>query len=323
MRYLVTGATGFLGRSLVSLLLIGNHEVTALVRDPIRAASLLGSRVTLSNGDVTDRASVTAAVSGVDGVFHLAAWYEVGRRNPAAEAINVGGTRNVIEEAWRAGVPRIVYTSTLAINSDTRGETRDESFRFEGTHISEYDRTKWLAHYEVAEPLAAAGAPVVTVQPGVIYGPGDQSGVGRLFRTWIRGRPTAFCPTAAYCWGQVEDTARGHLQAMELGVPARCYMICGPPHSLDEAFRIAAEVMDRPPPRWRLQAGMLRGGSRIADVLARVVPTLAGTAELLRTAAATYLGDAARARTELGFLPRDLRTGLAELLPVLAADPAV
>jgi nucleoside-diphosphate-sugar epimerase len=323
MHYLVTGATGFLGRTLVGLLLQENHQVTALVRDRNRASNLLGPGVVLAAGDVTDRSTVAAATAGVDGVFHLAAWYEVGRRNADAEAINVGGTRNVVEEAWKAGVPRVVYTSTLAINSDTRGLIHDETFRFDGTHISEYDRTKWMAHYEVVEPLAAKGAPVVTVQPGVVYGPGDQSGIGRLFRTWLGGRPTPLCPTAAYSWGHVEDTARGHVLAMTDGASGRSYMICGPPHSLGEAFAVAAEIMNRPPPRLRLPAGALRGGAGLAGGLARLVPALAAPAELMRTAAATYLGDSTRARVELGFTARDLRTGLAGLLPMIAADPTI
>lgn len=322
MRYLVTGATGFLGRNLVKVLQARGHQIDALVRDVNQASSLANSGVRLHRGDITDRSSVAAAVQGVDGVFHLAAWYKVGQRNPQAKAINVEGTRNVVEEAWRAGASRIVYTSTLAVNSDTKGRAVDESYRFEGTHISEYDRTKWIAHHEVVEPLAAAGAPVVTVQPGVIYGVGDQSGVGGLFRSWLSGRMTPYCVTAAYCWGHIADTARAHMLAMTQGVPGESYMICGPAHSLRDAFDIASRVVGRPPPKVRLPAGALKFGSSVLSVLSNAFPALNGQAELLRTAPATYLGDSSKARREIGFEARDLETGFGEVLPQLIANPS-
>lgn len=327
MRYLVTGATGFLGRNLVRALQAEGHQIEALVRDVGGASDLANSGVKLHTGDITDRASVAAAVTSVDGarvdgVLHLAAWYKVGQRNPQAHAINVEGTRNVVEEAWRAGVARIVYTSTLAVNSDTEGRIVDESYRFKGKHISEYDRTKWIAHYEVVETLAAAGAPVVTVQPGVIYGAGDRSGVGGLIRSWLSGRPTPYCTTAAYCWGHVADTARAHILAMTRGLPGESYMICGPPHSLREAFEIASRVVGRPPPKIRLSASALKLGSSVLSVLSNAIPPLRGQAELLRTAPATYLGDSSKAQREIGFEARNLETGFGEVLPRLAADPS-
>ncbi|MEZ5287817.1 MAG: NAD-dependent epimerase/dehydratase family protein [Vicinamibacterales bacterium] len=147
-----------------------------------------------------------------------------------AESINVGGTRHVLDAMRALGIVRGVYTSTVAVFSDTRGVVPDETYRYQGPHLSEYDRTKWLAHYRVAEPMAAAGLPLVIVMPGVIYGPGDTSGLHTALVDLLRGRLLATPRRTAYCWGHVEDTARGHILAMERGRPGEAYLLTGPRH---------------------------------------------------------------------------------------------
>jgi nucleoside-diphosphate-sugar epimerase len=322
MRCLLTGVTGFVGRVVAAQLTAGGHQVSGLVRDPAKAADLEAAGVGLRSGDVTDRASVTAAVEGAEAVVHLAAWYQVGARNDRAEEINVGGTRNVLEAAWRAGASRIVHVSSLAVNSDTHGLVRDESFRFEGRHLSEYDRTKWMAHYEVAVPLAESGAPVLIVQPGLIYGPGDESGMGRLVRDWLAGRSTPYGASSAYNWGHVEDTARGIISAMEQGRTGQSYIIAGPRHMVTEAFDIASSITGLPAPRLKAPSGMLAMMAAVLGGLSKVVPALAGQAELMRVAPATYLGDSAKAGRELGFGARSLEEGFGELLPMIRAGAA-
>ncbi len=91
------------------------------------------------------------------------------------ERIHVQGTRNVLELMRELDIPRGVYTSTLAVFSDTKGRLVDETYRHNGPWLSLYDRTKWLAHYRVAEPMIRQGLPLVIVQPGLVYGPGDTS----------------------------------------------------------------------------------------------------------------------------------------------------
>jgi nucleoside-diphosphate-sugar epimerase len=318
----VTGVTGFVGRVVAAQLLASGHQVAGLVRDTARAADLESAGVVLHKGDVTDRAGVERSVQGAEGVIHLAAWYEVGTRNDRAVAINVDGTRNVLEAAWQAGAHRIVHTSSLAVNSDTHGQVRDETYRFDGKHVSEYDRTKWMAHYEVALPLAEAGAPVVIVQPGVIYGPGDESGMGRLFRNWLAGRSTPYGASSAYCWGHIDDTARGIIQALEHGRVGESYIIAGPHHSLTEAFEIGAEIIGLRPPRLKVPSAVLDMTAAVLGGLSKLIPAVGGQAELMRTAGATYLGDSAKARRELGFEARSLEEGFAELLPRLRSGQA-
>lgn len=315
MKYLVTGGTGFIGRALVRRLLDDGHEVVALVRDTDAAADLEAQGSRLAQGDILDRGSIASAAKGVDGVFHLAAWYEVGRRHPMAEAINVTGADNVLRASLDAGVDRIVYTSSVAVFSDTRGRTVDESYRFDGRHVSEYDRTKWLAHYEVAEPLARDGAPIVIVQPGVVYGRGDRSATGGLIAAYARGRLRYVVKGSAVCWGHVDDTVDGHVRAMERGRDGEAYVIAGPGHSLVEAFEIAATVTGIPAPRLRLPPGPIRAVSRMLTVLSTALRPLAAPAELTRLAGVTYLASSAKARRELGFEARPLASGFAEILP--------
>ncbi|MBS1251165.1 MAG: Aurachin B dehydrogenase [Anaerolineales bacterium] len=146
MKYFITGATGFIGGYVAQQLIDAGHEIVALVRDPSRAGHLADMGVTLAEGDVTVKDSMRASMSGVDGVYHIAGWYKVGvaDKRPAYR-VNVEGTRNVLELMGELGIPKGVYTSTLAVFSDTNGKLMDESYRYDGPHLSEYDRTKWLA----------------------------------------------------------------------------------------------------------------------------------------------------------------------------------
>jgi nucleoside-diphosphate-sugar epimerase len=109
MRYMVTGATGFIGGHLVRQLVSRGHDVVALVRDPAAAMELDSLGVELVRGDILDRPSLDRSMAGADGVFHLAAWYRVGAHHRSeAEAINVQGTRNVLEAARDARIGKVV-----------------------------------------------------------------------------------------------------------------------------------------------------------------------------------------------------------------------
>jgi len=319
MRYFVTGATGFIGGRLVRQLRAAGHEVRALVRTPSKAKDLEGLGVSLHAGDITDTKSMRAAMHGSDGVFHLAAWYRIGARpseRRTAERINVQGTRNVLELMRELGIPKGVYTSTINVFGDTEGWVGDESYRHTGPWLSEYDRTKWLAHYEVAVPMIKAGLPLVIVQPGGVYGPGDPSVVGNLLRQYLRRTLPIRPHGAAVCWGHVDDTAHGHILAMEKGRPGESYLLAGPPHTLEEALEIAEEITGIRPPRLRPPALLLRAMAAVAGVVERVIPLpQLYTAEALRLAAgATYLGSSEKAQQELGFRTRALEAGLRDTL---------
>jgi nucleoside-diphosphate-sugar epimerase len=314
----VTGATGFIGSELVRQLLHDGHDVVALVRDARRAGDLARAGVQLRLGDVSDRSALRDGMRDVDGVFHLAGWYYIGVRQPgAAWTTNVEGTRNVLEAMREVGTPRGVYTSTVGVFSDTRGRIVDESYRYAGPWLSEYERTKWIAHFQVAEPAQRSGLPLIILQPGAVYGADDPSQLGQALRAAALGRLPAVPGRSAYCWGHVEDTARAHLLAMAKGATGATYIVAGPPHTLVEAARVAAEVGGVRPPRVAIPPGAPRMAAACLAVAERLPfwPALppALTSEYLRVSAGvTYLGSSARAERELGFTARPLAVGLGE-----------
>jgi nucleoside-diphosphate-sugar epimerase len=254
---------------------------------------------------------------GVDGIFHLAGWYQVGVRDKTPGwQINVEGTRNVLEVMRELDIPKGVYTSTLAINSDTHGRVVDESYVFHGPWLSEYERTKWVAHYEVAEPMIRAGLPLVIVEPGAVYGPGDPSPQGQLLRQYLQRKLPMVPRGAALCWAHVEDTAAGHVLAMQRGAVGQSYIIAGPPATIQAVLALAERLTGVPAPRLHPDPRLVKAVAAAMRVVERVVPVPdTYSAEYLRVAAgATYLGSNARARRELGFQPRSLEEGLPETL---------
>ena len=317
MKYLVTGASGFIGGCLARQLVQAGHEVTALVRNPGAAGDLKAGGVVLHQGDVRDKSSLRVPLSGVDGLFHLAAWYRIGVRNGReAYRTNVEGTRNVLETARELGVARIVYTSTVAVSSDTGGRLVDEGFRHGGPWLSQYERTKWMAHYQVARPMAEAGLPLVILQPGVVYGPGDPSAIGTAIRQYLQGRLPVTPQRTAFCWAHVEDTAAAHRLAMERGRPGESYIVAGSVHTFREVFELAERLTGIAAPWIHPGPGTMKALATCMRLLGALIPLPpAYSAESLRVmAGTTYIGDNRKARRELGFAPRPLEEGLRETL---------
>ncbi len=316
MNYFVTGATGFVGGRVARMLAEDGHSVVALARTPAKARDLSALGISVVPGDVTDQASMREPMRGADGVFHIAGWYKLGVRDPReAEAINVQGTRNVLELMRDLGIPKGVYTSTLAVYSDTHGHEADETYRFTGAHLSLYDRTKAEAH-QVAEQMIGAGLPLVIVQPGLIYGPGDTSSVRTTLVQYLQRKLPLVPKRTAYSWAYVDDIARAHLQAMQLGRPGQSYNICGSSHTLVEALALAERITGIPAPRLQASPGALKAMAALMGLVEKVAPVSPMyTAEYLRVSAGvTYLGSNAKARRELGFAPRPLAEGLASTL---------
>ena len=164
--------------------------------------------------------------------------------------------------------------------------------------------------------MMEAGLPLVIVQPGLVYGPGDHSSVGAVLRDYLRRR-LPVVPRQGGCWSFVEDTARGHLQAIERGDLGESYILAGPPHMWDEALAMAEEVTGIRPPRLTLPAPAARIASLLMRPIAAVVPVPATYhPETLRVAAgSTYFADDSKARARIGWAPRPLREGLALTLP--------
>jgi len=315
MKYFLTGATGFVGGYLARRLRELNHEVVAVVRNPAKAGGLIKIGVMVEQGDVTDKESMRAAMQGCDGVFHVAGWYKLGVRDKSpGYKINVEGTRNVLELMKELGIRKGVYTSTLAINSDTKGQVRDEQFHFTGKHISEYDKTKAEAH-RVALQFMKEGLPLVIVMPGLIYGPEGTGLSDDALRLYLRKKLPMISKRNAYCWAHVEDVVEGHILAMEKAAPGSVYIICGPQHTMVEAFEIAYHItgikkpMAMPPVMLKISAALVKPLEKIFTL-----PELYASETMRVSAGVTYLGDNSKAKNELGYQPRPLEAGLKQTL---------
>jgi nucleoside-diphosphate-sugar epimerase len=308
MKYFVTGATGFVGGVLARKLREAGHEVNASVRNPDKAQDLEAIGVKLFKGDVTDKESMREAMTGVDGVYHVAGWYKIGTKDKSdGVKVNIQGTRNVLELMQELKIPKGVYTSTLAINSDTHGQLADENYRFIGQHLSEYDRTKAAAH-DIAKEFIAQGLPLVIVQPGLIYGPGDTSSVRVSLLNLFKGQLPMLPRTTAQSWAHVDDIATGHMLAMEKSRVGESYIICGERYETLEAFKLAAKVSGK-----RAPAGAPPEMMKVMSVLVKPFDSLMPneyTSEGLRViAGATYIGDNSKAKRELGYNPRPVSEG--------------
>lgn len=319
MKYFVTGATGFVGGAVTRRLLREGHQVRALVRDLEQASDLAAAGVELHAGDITEKESMRAAMTGADGVFHIAGWYKIGARDPGpAWRINVDGTRNVLDLMQELQIPKGVYTSTLAVNSDTNGKIVDETYQYTGRHLTIYDRTKAEAH-AIAEQFIAAGLPLVIAQPGVIYGPGDNSSLRTTLLQFLHGDLPVMPMKTALTYLHIEDAAEGHVLAMQNGRIGESYFICGPVHTFEEFIKIAGDISGVQKMPLRIPPVVLKGVTAVSALVAVVerivpLPELYSSEGLRIFAGVTYLGDNGKAKKELGFDPRPLREGLKETI---------
>jgi len=319
VRYFLTGATGFIGHSLSRQLAQAGHEVITTARRPDRGRLLVELGVEVLPGDITDKSSMREAMRGVDGVFHVAAWYKIGateKERREAEKINVDGTRNVLELMKELKIRKGVYTSTLAVFSDTHGRLVKENYRFKGPWLTEYDRTKWKAHYEVAVPMMEERLPLVIVQPGLVYGPGDTSSVHSMLQLYVRRRLLMTPKKTAFCWSHVDDTAEAHILAMEKGKPGESYIIAGQIHTLIEAMAIAEKISGIPAPKRHPGPKMVRFLAGIMYLAGRIVrlPDIYSYEGLRSIAGVTHIGNNEKAVSELGIPLRPLEEGLRETL---------
>ncbi|MBK7894539.1 MAG: NAD-dependent epimerase/dehydratase family protein [Candidatus Promineifilaceae bacterium] len=320
MKAFVTGGSGFIGQRVVQKLVARGDTVHALARSEASANLLRQLGATVFMGDITDTASMRPAMQGCDLVFHIAAWYKVGASDwPQAEAINVGGTRRVLRLAHELGIPKIVYTSTVAVFGDTQGQLVDEAYYKEGPFLTEYDRTKWLAHYKVALPLIEKGAPIVIVMPGAVFGPGDTSVVAQMMRMFYRGMPLLPGGDLTLTYAHVDDIAVGHLLAADKGKVGESYILTGPAIPLNEMMDFWAHLIGRKPPSVRLAGRPLRKFAPVMGAVGSVLPLPElFSEEAVGSLGASYMARSDKARTELGWTTRPLQTGLLETFDWIA-----
>jgi dihydroflavonol-4-reductase len=273
-RTLVTGATGFIGSHLVRLLVERGDEVHATVRPNSNLAQLEDLPVKTVRADVCDRASIRRAMKGIDHVFHVAGTTSLTVPRERAFAVNVEGTRIVLEEALRTGVERAVYTSSVAaIGPAPPGRNADETNAWDaGRYGIAYVDSKHEAEV-TAMRLAARGLPLVVVNPAHVLGAGDP---GRSSTTLVRRFMRRQIP--AYVDGtlnivDVGDVARGHVLADERGRIGERYILGNRNFTLDRLFADLGRLSGVEPPALKLPVGAALALAAAAQRVGMHVPT--------------------------------------------------
>jgi dihydroflavonol-4-reductase len=301
MTTLVTGASGLVGSHVTRLLVQRGDSVRALVRDRSPLDELAGLDVELAYGDVLDRGSVRRAMQGVQRVFHVAGLTSLRTSADKVFAVNVGGTRIVLEEALRAGVARAVHTSSVAaVGPAARGSTADEDQIFRaGRYGLPYVNAKHEAELE-AMRLAAHGLPVVVVNPAHVFGAGDRHRSStELVRRFLRGQIPAYVDGALNIV-DAEDVARGHLLADENGEVGERYILGNRNFTLDRLFADLARLSGVEPPALKLPLAAALALARAAE-LGPGRPAV--TTVEVRASSLWWAFRSTKAKRELGWRP--------------------
>src|SRR5215212_12194492 len=230
---------------------------------------------------------------------------------------NIGGTERVLDAAVDAGVDRIVYVSTINVFGNTNGQTVDETYNRDEADgfVSTYDETKYRAHL-IAEERAAQGAPIVIVQPGAVYGPGDHALVGQMIEQASTGKmPAKAFPELGLNMVHVDDVAEGILLAHDKGQPGESYVLGGELTTQGELIDKAAEIGGQKPPRMKVPPVMLKAMIPVGRWVGPMMNLPPNFREMISAAHnVTYYARDDKARQELGYSPRDLDTGLRETI---------
>jgi dihydroflavonol-4-reductase len=314
---LVTGATGFTGGHLAVTLAARGDEVRALVRPKSRArfeaSTLPRTGVIAVEGDLLDAGAVQRAANGVDVVYHIAATYrEAGQRDSAYRAINVDGTRNVLDAAKAGGARRLVHCSTGGVHGHIANPPANEDAPFNPGDV--YQETKLEAEQAAREFGNRTGFDVVVARPIGIYGPGDTRFL-RMFRGLARRRfPMIGSGQVFYHLTFIDDLVEGfRLCGTMPAAKGRTYLLAGPRYTtLEQLVALVAKELNVPPPRmhWPVwpfwTAGLL---CEMACVPLGIEPPIFRRRVDFYTKSRAF--DTTRAHTELGFAPRvDLEDGI-------------
>jgi dihydroflavonol-4-reductase len=321
-RVLVTGATGHVGAQLVRALLDDGRRVRALVREDRRA--LAGLPVETVVGDVRDPSSVLRALDGVEAVYHLAALISLtGEQGGRVRAVNVDGTRAVVDGCLARGVPRLIHFSSIhALSPSPRGEVLDEHRApVDPERAPAYDRSKAAGERAVAAGVAR-GLSATTVLPTAVLGPFDfkPSRMGRVLLDLAQGRLPALVD-GAFDWVDGRDVARAAIAAESAGRPGERYLLSGTFLPLSDLAELVAEISGVRAPRLVVPQWLARPVAPAAAAWAKLTrsePRFTPESLLaLRTGHPRI--DYGKAAAELGYRPRPLRETVRDTLAWFAA----
>ena len=300
---LVTGASGFLGWHVARLLIEQGYKVRALVRPASQIRELDVERAT---GDLRDADSLRAAVEGCGVVFHVAADYRLWAAHPEElYRSNVDGTRNLLESARRAGVERVVYTSTVGCIGVPPGGIGDETQPVSLEEMTgAYKRSKFLAE-RVAVEAAESGFPVVIVNPTAPIGDHDikPTPTGKIILDFLTGKMPAFIDTGLNLV-DVRDTALGHIQALEKGRPGERYILGCENLTLAQILQRLGKVAGKPAPTTQIPYAVAYGYALFSTAWARVTgKEPRAPIDAVRMARKKMFVTHRKAEAELGFRP--------------------
>lgn len=280
MPIFVTGGTGLLGVNLIRLLVNRGESVRALARSPRKPLGLAEynhDRVMFVRGDVTDAASVRAAMEGCDRVYHLAGWVQISPWGwEQARAVNVGGTRTVCETARELGVRRLVHTSSIAaIGAGTLDAPADETdeWNIRAERIPYY-ATKRESEAAVLESVRR-GLDAVIVNPTYVVGPWDiKPSSGRMMLHTARGVLKFYPSRGGINYSDVRAVALGHVLAMEHGDSGERYILGGENLPFRDYVERVAKIAGVSPPRVRLPYAAMLPFAAAGSAAGRLFPKL-------------------------------------------------
>jgi len=312
---LVTGGTGFVGSAVARVLKNAGFAVRVLARPSSPRHQLAGSDVEFCEGDLREPDSVAEAMADIRYLFHVAADYRLWARDPREiMETNVSGTRIVMEQALRAGIERIVHTSSVAtISPHPQGLAADETMPLaEAQGIGAYKRSKIAAERLVERLVAERGLPAVIVNPSTPVGPRDvrPTPTGRIIIESACGRIPGFVDTGLNLV-HVDDVAAGHLAALLRGKIGERYILGGQNVFFSEILANIARIVGRRPPRLRIPHAMVVPVAYAAEALARLTGKEPfATLDGVRMAKHRMFFTARKAERELGFYARPYIEGL-------------
>jgi dihydroflavonol-4-reductase len=304
MTTLVTGAAGFLGSHVTRQLVARGEVVRVLMRASSTNRAIADLPLEYVTGDLRDAASLDRAMAGVSRVFHVAADYRLwAKRSQDIYDSNVGGTKNLLDAARRAGVKQLIYTSTVATIAVDRPElpTERTDARLEEM-VGHYKRSKWMAEQE-ALGAAKSGLPVIVAMPTTPVGPWDwkPTPTGKIILDFLNGKMPGYVETGLNFVG-AEECAAGHLLISEKGKVGERYLLGGENLTLKQMLDTLANITGLPKVKMKIPHGLALSVAYADTIFSRLVrrePQI--PVEGVKIARHVMFVDASRAQKELGF----------------------
>jgi dihydroflavonol-4-reductase len=300
-RVFLTGGSGLIGGALAAKLAGRGDEVVALARSDASAAKLEPHAARVVRADLLDEDALAAGMDGCALLYHVAGINTLCPDDPAALFhVNVRGAETAVRAAARAGVSRVVFTSSAAALGEAHGTIGNEESPHRGTYLSVYERTKHEGELAAFAAAQRVGVELVSVNPSSVQGPGRAGGTGRILIAYMNGRLRAFVDTDISIV-DIDDCVEAHLLAAERGQPGRRYVISGAAITAREALEIVAEISGVRRRVQLLPAPVATGAGALVEAAYRLRgKTPPVCREMVRTLLHGHRYDGSRATRELG-----------------------